>query len=79
MDENAIKQAMQLATPDEKRRLTQMIEELRRRELREQAQNDFMSFVRFIWGDFVDGAHHKRIAKIFESVACGDRKRVIIN
>jgi predicted phage terminase large subunit-like protein len=38
-----------------------------------------MSFVRFIWGDFVDGAHHKRIAKIFESVACGDRKRVIIN
>lgn len=79
MDENAIKLAMQLATPDEKRRLTVMIEELRRRELREKAQNDFMSFVRFIWGDFVDGAHHKRMAKIFESVACGDRKRVIIN
>ena len=79
MDNEAIKMAMQLATPDEKRRLTTMIEELRRRELREKAQNDFMSFVRFIWGDFVDGAHHKRIAKIFESVACGDRKRVIIN
>jgi predicted phage terminase large subunit-like protein len=79
MDNEAIKMAMQLATPDEKRRLTAMIEELRRRELREKAQNDFMSFVRFIWGDFVDGAHHKRIANIFESVACGDRKRVIIN
>lgn len=79
MDENAVKQAMQWATPDEKRRLTAMIEELKRRELREKAQNDFMSFVRFIWGDFVDGAHHKRMANIFESVASGERKRVIIN
>jgi hypothetical protein len=79
MEENAIKMAMKLATPDEKRRLTAMIEELKRRELREKAQTDFMSFVRFIWGDFVDGAHHKRMANIFESVASGERKRVIIN
>lgn len=79
MDEKAIKQAMKVATPDEKRRITEMLGELKRRELREKAQNDFLSFVRFIWPDFIDGAHHKRMGNIFESVAKGERKRVIIN
>ena len=79
MDEKAIKQAMKLATPDEKRRISKMLEELRRRELREKAQNDFMAFVEYIWPDFINGAHHKRMANIFESVANGERKRVIIN
>ena len=79
LDEEALKQAMKLATPDEKRRITKMLDELHRREMREKAQSDFLSFVNFIWSDFISGAHHKRMADIFESVASGERKRVIIN
>jgi predicted phage terminase large subunit-like protein len=79
MNQEELNAALANATPDEKRRINAFVEELKRRELRERAQNDFMAFVEYIWPDFVNGSHHKRMARLFESVANGERKRVIIN
>lgn len=79
MNQEELNAALANATPDEKRRINAFVEELKRRELRERAQNDFMAFVEYIWPDFVNGNHHKRMAKLFESVAAGERKRIIIN
>jgi len=79
MNQEELNAALANATPDEKRRINAFVEELKRRELRERAQNDFMAFVEYIWPDFVNGNHHKRMAKLFESVATGERKRIIIN
>ena len=79
MNKEELNAALANATPDEKRRIMVFVEELKRRELRERAQNDFMAFVEYIWPDFVNGNHHKRMARLFESVASGERKRVIIN
>lgn len=79
MNKEELNAALANATPDEKRRIMVFVEELKRRELRERAQNDFMAFVEYIWPDFVNGNHHKRMARLFESVAAGERKRVIIN
>jgi len=42
-------------------------------------QNDFMSFVKHVWPEFVEGSHHKRIADKFNRIANGELKRVIIN
>ena len=79
MNQEELALALVNATPDERRRINTFVEELKRRELRERAQNDFMAFVEYIWPDFVNGNHHKRMARLFESVANGERKRVIIN
>ena len=79
MNQEELNKALALATPDEKKRILAYMEELKRRELRERAQNDFMAFVEYIWPDFVNGRHHRRMAKLFESVADGTKKRVIIN
>lgn len=79
MNQEELALALVNATPDERRRINAFVEELKRRELRERAQNDFMAFVEYIWPDFVNGSHHKRMARLFESVANGERKRVIIN
>jgi len=46
---------------------------------RENAQKDFMSFVREMWPGFINGAHHKVMAKKFEDIANGKAKRLIIN
>ena len=46
---------------------------------REDAANDFMHFVKKVWPTFIEGAHHKRMARAFERVARGELKRLIIN
>jgi predicted phage terminase large subunit-like protein len=46
---------------------------------REKAQNDFMAFVHEMWPGFINGAHHKVMAKKFEDIATGKCKRLIIN
>jgi len=46
---------------------------------REKAQTDFMEFVHQMWPGFVDGPHHKVMAKKFQDIADGKLKRLIIN
>lgn len=46
---------------------------------REKAQVDFMAFVHEMWPGFINGAHHKVMAKKFEDIANGKCKRLIIN
>ena len=47
--------------------------------VQEQAQKNFLPFVRNVWPEFKEGAHHKIIAKKFEEIASGKLKRLIIN
>lgn len=46
---------------------------------REKAQVDFMEFVHQMWPGFVNGPHHKIMAKKFQEIAEGKCKRLIIN
>ena len=46
---------------------------------REKARGSFMAFVKKVWPNFIEGSHHKRMAKAFERVASGECKRLIIN
>jgi hypothetical protein len=45
----------------------------------EKAQTDFMSFVKRVWPEFIEGSHHKKIAEKFNDLADGKIKRLIIN
>ena len=45
----------------------------------EKAQTDFMSFVKRVWPEFIEGSHHKKIAEKFNLLAEGKIKRLIIN
>ena len=42
-------------------------------------RTDFLSFVKHVWPDFIEGSHHKRIADKFNKLASGEIKRLIIN
>lgn len=46
---------------------------------REKAQDNFMDFVHQMWPGFINGAHHKVMAKKFQEIADGTCKRLIIN
>ena len=42
-------------------------------------RDDFLSFVKHMWPDFIEGEHHKIMAEKFNRVASGELKRLIIN
>ena len=42
-------------------------------------KTDFLSFTKHIWPEFIEGYHHKIIAKKFNEMAEGKLKRLIVN
>ena len=46
---------------------------------KEGAETDFLEFVRRVWPNFIYGPHHRRMARAFEKVANGEKKRLIVN
>ena len=56
-----------------------MLERLNQLDDREEKQKDFMSFVKYVWPQFIEGAHHKIYAEKLQAVADGKIKRLIIN
>jgi predicted phage terminase large subunit-like protein len=49
------------------------------RKIQNKAKNDFLSFVKCVWPEFVEGAHHRHIAKKFNDLATGKINRLIVN
>src|SRR6056300_1104450 len=51
-------------------------EQLRKLDL---AEKRFIPFVKHVWPEFIEGDHHRKIAKKFEDIANGKIKRLIVN
>jgi len=49
------------------------------KKIQTKAKNDFLSFVKCVWPDFVEGSHHRHIAEKFNQLAKGEINRLIIN
>ena len=47
-------------------------------EKQERCHKDFISFIKFIWPEFIEGRHHKIIGEKFNRIANGKLKRLII-
>lgn len=45
----------------------------------EDAQGDFMKFVKTVWPEFIEGKHHKIYAEKLNRIANGELKRLIVN
>ena len=49
------------------------------KKIQNKARKDFLSFVKCMWPDFVEGSHHRHIAEKFNKLATGEIKRLIVN
>jgi hypothetical protein len=49
------------------------------KQIQNKAKDDFMSFVKCVWPDFIEGSHHRHIAKKFNQLATGEITRLIVN
>ena len=68
-----------LLPPEVRAKLGNLIAEKKDLEITKEAQDHFMTYVNYVWPNFIHGAHHKKMAAAFERVARGECKRLIIN
>jgi len=47
--------------------------------VREKAQKDFMVFTKYVYENFIEGTHHKKIATLFEKLSTTPGSRIIVN
>jgi len=66
-------------TPAQKLEFLEELEEQQRRAKLKQSQASMTSFADFVYPGFKEGPHHRKLGKIFEAIAKGEKKRVIIN
>ena len=64
---------------EELQHLKRLKNSFEKKEKIEKISNDFMSFVKEMWPEFIEGRHHKEIADKFNKLAKGKLKRLIIN
>ena len=74
---------LQNALPDmpekERQRSLTLLQQYQKEVTQEQGKANFLDFIQHVYPDYKIGAHHARLAKLFEEIAEGKRKRVIVN
>ena len=66
-------------TDEELAKVAPMLERLKTLDNRTEKHDNFMSFVKHVWPQFIEGRHHKIYAEKLQAVADGKLKRLIIN
>ena len=74
-----LKRAMPTMSPDEMRETLLEIEVYEREQIKNVGQQDILAFADHVYPGYKVGPHHKRLARIFEDIANGKKKRVIVN
>ena len=65
--------------PDARKEFLKYAIKLSEKKKQGKVNNDFLSFVKHVWPEFIEGKHHKEIADKFNKLASGEIKRLIIN
>jgi predicted phage terminase large subunit-like protein len=66
-------------TNDELVKIAPMVDRLSVLEDRKKREDNFLTFVKFVWPQFIEGNHHKIYAQKLQDVADGKINRLIIN
>ena len=66
-------------TLEEKERLLRVRKRIQLLEAKDTIKGNFLSFVKYVWPEFIEGSHHKKINDAFNRLARGEIKRLIIN
>jgi len=74
---------LRLALPNmpekQKRRTAELLKTYQNELNKELGSKSFLDFVKHVYAGYKVGAHHARLAQIFEDIAAGKKKRVIVN
>jgi predicted phage terminase large subunit-like protein len=63
----------------QKRRTAELLKQYQHQMMQGLAKDSFLDFVKHVYSGYKVGPHHLRLAQIFEDIAAGKKKRVIVN
>ena len=64
---------------DVRKQLLQLQVLVAEKKIKSRAKDDFMSFTKAVWPEFIEGAHHRVIAQKFNDLATKKINRLIVN
>ena len=65
--------------PEKKRRTLELIRNYQHQAIQADGKDNFLDFVKHVYPDYKVGPHHEKLAHIFEEIAAGKKKRVVVN
>ena len=74
-----LKTHIKLLSPNEKLEALDEISRYETEQVKKVGQTDLLSFADHVYPGYKVGPHHRRLANIFEEIAAGKKKRVIVN
>jgi predicted phage terminase large subunit-like protein len=74
-----LRSALPTLPEKEKRRLHGLLTRYTTEKVKEDGKEHFLSFIKHVYPGYKVGPHHRRLAHIFEDIAAGKKKRVIVN
>jgi predicted phage terminase large subunit-like protein len=78
-DIEELEQLFQAADSKEKVKLQRLLKVYKSKVVEKSGKETFLDFIQHVYPGYMVGAHHKRLARIFEEIAEGKKKRVIVN
>jgi len=74
-----IRDSLPFMQEDEMRRNLELLKIYDSESVQEVGKGDFLTFIDHVYPGYKVGPHHRRLAKIFEDIANGKKRRVIVN
>jgi hypothetical protein len=74
-----LKNLLPTASADEKRKILELIKVWDAQSVQNFGKENLLEFADHVYPGYKVGPHHRRLAKIFEDIANGKKKRVIVN
>jgi predicted phage terminase large subunit-like protein len=74
-----LKAALPMMPDKEKRRVAELLKNYQQQITQAKGKDSFLDFIGHVYPGYKVGPHHKKLARIFEEIAEGKKKRVIVN
>jgi len=78
-DLEVLQKALPTMSEKERQRNLILLKDYQKDVTQKDGKANFLDFIKHVYPDYKVGAHHARLAKLFEEIAQGKRKRVIVN
>jgi predicted phage terminase large subunit-like protein len=78
-DIKKLKSALPMMPEKEKRRVAELLKHYQTQVTQAKGKDSFLDFIGHVYPGYKVGPHHRKLAGIFEDIAAGKKKRVIVN
>ena len=78
-DLTLLEQALPHMTEKEQQRNLALLREYKQQITKDRGSKRFLDFIKHVYPNYIIGEHHRRLAQLFEDIANGKKKRIIVN